>query len=113
MPPGTFVPHLPSFGGRRGQFCTAAALSFPLGGGDAWNGVTGHKEPLWPVNGAAPWCGLVGGKPLAQCLCFHERFMCSFLPPELCALFSVALGGGVSPESPLEPSAAGCGGVCL
>lgn len=51
-------------------------------------GATGHKEPLWPVNGAAPWCDCVGVEPLAQCLCPHERLMCSFLPPELGAPFS-------------------------
>lgn len=34
-------------------------------------GAVGHKELLWPVNGAAPWCGRVGAEPLVQCLRLH------------------------------------------
>lgn len=54
--------------------CGRVANSVPqllclfLRGVRPWDGAVGHKEPLWPVNGAASWRGRVGAKPLAQCL---------------------------------------------
>lgn len=47
----------------------------------------GHKELLWPVNGASPLRGLMGTEPLAQCLPPYERSVYLFLVPELCAPF--------------------------
>lgn len=75
---------LPGIVGGMANSAPQLLFFFVWGGCEALGqGAAGHKEPLWPVNGAAPCRGWVGAKPLTSVRASVSVQCDPFLPPEL------------------------------